>query len=99
MIAKILAFGLSRPAAQQRIRTLMAEGKYDFDPHLFDEMDLRDISMQQVLLTAEEGTVNQGPTLDEYSEWRCRLKKRVAGRLVRVVVAIQAHSLLLITTF
>jgi hypothetical protein len=55
--------------------------------------------MKQILLTIEEGTINQGPTLDEYGEWRCRLKKRVAGRLVRVVVAIQADSLLLITTF
>ena len=99
MTAKILAFGLSRAAAQQRIRTLMAEGKFDFDPHLLDEMNLRDISMRQVLVTVEEGTINQGPTLDEYNEWRCRLKKRVAGRLVRVVVAIQADSLLLITTF
>jgi hypothetical protein len=99
MIGKILPFGLTRPAAQQRIRTFMAEGKYDFDPHLFEQMILRDISMKQVLVTAEEGTINQGPTLDEYNEWRCRLKKRVAGRLVRVVVAIQAGGLLLITTF
>jgi hypothetical protein len=41
-----------------------------------------------VLETIKEGSVNQGPRLDECGEWRCRVKRRVAGRLVHVVVAI-----------
>lgn len=59
----------------------------------------RDISMRQVIQTLSEGSINQGPTLDEFGDWRCRVKKRVAGRLVRVVVAIQSGELLIVTTF
>jgi hypothetical protein len=54
------------------------------------KMLVRGFDMRQVLETIKEGAVNQGPTLDEYSEWRCRVKRRVAGRLVRVVVAISS---------
>lgn len=55
--------------------------------------------MRQVIQTLSEGSINQGPTLDEFGDWRCRVKKRVAGRLVRVVVAIQSGELLIVTTF
>ena len=50
----------------------------------------RDFTMRQVLETIKEGVVNEGPALDEYGEWRCRVKRRVAGHLVRVVVAISS---------
>ena len=54
------------------------------------KMLVRGFDMRQVLETIKEGVVNQGPRLDEYSEWRCRIKRRVAGQLVRVVVAISS---------
>jgi hypothetical protein len=28
---------------------------------------------------------------DEYGEWKCRIKRRVAGRQVHVIVAIQGE--------
>lgn len=99
MPARIVPFGLTRPVALERIRFLMSQGAYDFDPHFSDMMVERDISMRQVLTVLREGTINQGPELDEYNDWRCRVKKRVAGRLVRVVVAIQRNALLIVTTF
>jgi hypothetical protein len=48
--------------------------------------------MRQVIETIKEGAINQGPRLDECGDWRCRVKRRVAGRLVRVVVAIHDMS-------
>lgn len=50
----------------------------------------RGFSMRQAIETIKEGVVNQGPTRDEFGEWRCRVKRRVAGKLVRVAVAISA---------
>lgn len=95
----VVQFGLSREMAQQRIRTAMEQGAFEFDPHCTAEMVLRDISMRQVLTAAKEGCINQGPELDEFGDWRCRIKKRVAGRLVRVVVAVQTEGILFVTAF
>ena len=73
----------------------MAQGRYDFDPHLFDSMNERDISMRQVLTAAREGQLTQDPWLDEYGDWRCKLRKRVAGKLIRVAVALESEGLLM----
>jgi hypothetical protein len=52
-----------------------------------------------VLTAVKEGHITEGPRLDEYGAWRCKLKKRVAGKLIRVAVALEADGLLIITTF
>ncbi len=44
--------------------------------------------MRQTLDTLRNGTIIKGPTLDEYGEWRVTLRKRSAGRVTRVAVAI-----------
>jgi len=88
MTADILPFGLSRPVAEAVIHRLAAAGRFTLEPHAKEGMADREFTMRQVLRTIEEGTVNQGPRLDECNDWRCRVKKRAAGRLVRVVVAI-----------
>ena len=98
MTAKIVPFkrrrpvDLDPPTAEATIRRLAAAGKFA----MFDEAGFTlkmlaggfDMTLVMEALTA--GGINQGPTLDEFSEWRCRMKKRVAGKLVRVVVAIWA---------
>ncbi len=91
---------LSRPEAEAAIHRLARENKFlmagvvETDDALMSEFELkmlvRGFDMRQVLETIKEGVINQGPRLDEYSEWRCRVKHRVAGRLVRVVVALSA---------
>ena len=91
---------LSRPEAEATIHRFAKENKFamagvvETDDAVISEFELkmlvRGFDMRQVLGTIKEGVVNQGPRLDEYSEWRCRVKCRVAGRLVRVVVAISA---------
>ena len=69
-------------------RNLVAAGAFTLVPKARMNLRDRDFTMRQVLTTLSEGAINQGPTRDEYNDWRCRLRKRVAGRLVRVIVAI-----------
>lgn len=91
----------SRPEAEEAIRRLAKEDKFGLgsvfeteDGDLMTDFELkmleRGFTMRQVLETIKEGAVNQGPTRDEYGEWRCRVRRRVAGHLVRVVVAISS---------
>jgi hypothetical protein len=89
-------FGLPRPTAEQLIRDLARAGKFALEPHAKAGMRERDFTMRQVLATLYEGSVNQGPRLDESNCWRCRVRKRVAGRLVHVVVAIHDMSYLFV---
>lgn len=88
MAAQIVTFPLPLPVAEQLIRQLTAQGRLVIEPHFREGMHDRDFTMRQVLETLKCGVINQGPALDDYNEWRCRVKRRVAGRLVRVVVAI-----------
>lgn len=97
MGAKIVPFEplqppvMSRPHAEEVIHRLARAGKFEFIKDFSLKMRVGDFTMRQVLETIKEGSVNQGPELDELSEWRCRVRRRVAGRLVRVVVAISAN--------
>ena len=91
---------LSRPEAEAAIHRLAKENKFlmagvvETDDAIISEFELkmlvRGFDMRQVLETIKEGIINQGPALDQYSEWRCRVKRRVSGRLVRVVVALSS---------
>jgi hypothetical protein len=94
MTAIVVAFGLPRPVAEALIHRLAAEGKYAREPVFNEKMALRQFSMRQVMETLKGGTINQGPSKDECGDWRCRIKRRVAGRLVRIVVAIHATDFL-----
>lgn len=89
----------SRPEAEEAIHRLAKENKFslggvfqtdegEFTSDFELKMLERGFTMTQVLQTIKEGVVNQGPAPDEYGEWRCRVKRRLAGQLVRVVVAI-----------
>lgn len=86
---KIVAYGMPRPFAEEIIHRLGGRGDYGWEASFTQKLRVRGYSMRQVIETLKGGSINQGPELDEYGEWRCRIKRRVAGRLVRVVVAIR----------
>ena len=88
MRGNVVPFGLPRPVAQVLVRKLVAEDKFALEPKAKMNLRERDFSMRQVLIALKEGNINQGPKLDECNDWRCRITKRCAGRLVHVVVAI-----------
>jgi hypothetical protein len=77
--------------ALELIRKLVAEGRFVLEPKAKMNLRDRDFTDRQVLI---EGSITQGPTRDECNDWRCRLRKRAAGRLVRVVVAIHDMNFL-----
>jgi hypothetical protein len=93
---------VNREFALQTIRRLVAEGKFAIEQHAREAMSdpERNVPMRLVLETLKGGSIDQGPKLDEYGEWRCRLRRRCAGKVVRVVVALAGtHRLCVVTVF
>jgi Domain of unknown function (DUF4258) len=93
--------GLSRAAAQELIRRLVADSKFAWDGHFAESMLERQIVMRQVLTALLEGQVVQGPDIDEYGDWRCKVEKWSTGQRVTVIVAITRSRDLLkgVTTY
>lgn len=92
--AVILHFGMPRPRALELIRKLTAEDQYMLVPKAKMNLEEREFSMAQVMKILEEGEINEGPWRDECGDWRCRVRKRCAGSLIRIVVAIHDESFL-----
>ena len=88
----VVPFGLPRPNALELIRRLVNDGQFALEPKAKMNVQERNFTMRQVLIALNEGSINQGPARDECNDWRCRLRKRAAGRLVHVVVAIHDMS-------
>lgn len=84
------------PSAQQlltRIRQMAEPGtdRIGFDqPHFKQRLAERHINMRQVLETLRKGSPVGEPSLDEWGDWRLKLKRLVAGRRVQIVVAVKA---------
>ena len=106
MSENIVPFRARRPSPEpnrdelvQRIRTLAADSinlKYDH-LHIRERLDARGITMRQILEVLRHGSVLTGPSLDEFGDWRLKLKRRVAGRRVQVVVAVKEDHLVVVT--
>lgn len=82
-----------------RVRALAADSEnihWD-EPHVRNRMNERNVSMRQVLEVLRKGSVVSGPTLDEWGDWRIKLKRRVAGRRVQVAVAVKEKHLVVVT--
>jgi hypothetical protein len=86
----VVPFGLPRSVAEELIHRLAKANEFGMASDFMSKMLVRKFDMRQVLETIKEGVVNQVPARDEYGEWKCRIKRRVAGRTVRVVVAISS---------
>lgn len=101
MAGNVLPFGLTRAQAETLIRDLASANKFVIEPYFRQRLKERGITMSQVLRALKEGHMDQGPKRDEHGDWRCRVRKRVAGRRVRVVVGISGGLgvLYLITTY
>ena len=53
--------------------------------------------MRQVLEVLREGIGVDGPTLDEYGDFRIKLRRKVAGRRIQVVVAVKETHFVAVT--
>lgn len=69
------------------------------EPHFRENLAERHVNMRQVLETLKKGNPVGEPTLDQWGDWRLKLKRVVAGRRVQVVVAVKADHCVCVTVF
>jgi len=50
-----------------------------------------------VLETIRKGSAVGTPHLDEWGDWRIKLRRRVAGRRVQVIVAVKTDHFVVVT--
>lgn len=86
-------------ALEDRVHWLAKDSKnLRFDiPHFQERLRMRKLTMRQVLDTLRHGNVISGPVKDEWGDWRVKLKRKVAGRRVQVVVAVKERHLVVVT--
>ena len=82
----------------ERVRAALAESTIEFDhPHLNRRMRERDLQMRHVLECLRFGDVVDRPKRDEYSDWRIKFRRYIAGRKVQVVVAVKMRRVVVVT--
>ena len=95
----IVTFEFSPRHAEKLVHELAEDtGRVVWEEHVKTRMAERDITAAQILRTLRRGRVVDGPKKDQYGDWRCKLRKRVAGRRVHVVVAIRGKEKLFVVT-
>lgn len=67
------------------------------DPHVRTRMKERKVTIRQVLDVLRNGKGIDGPNLDKHGEWRIKLKRYSAGRVVQVVAVVKKHHLEVVT--
>jgi hypothetical protein len=98
----------SKPTANQllgRVRGMVSEAalaqkpsRLRFDhPHVQQRLRERKLNMRQIMETLRKGKATNPPELDQYGDWRIKLRRRVAGRRVQVVVAVKTDHVVLVT--
>jgi hypothetical protein len=89
----------SAAALEDRVHWLAKDSaNLRFDsPHFQARLALRKVTMRQVMETLRQGSVIDGPTKDEWGDWRVKLQRRVAGRRVQIVVAVKERHLCVVT--
>ena len=67
------------------------------NPHVRLRMKERGVTIRQILDVLRQGKGMDGPTLDKYGDWRIKLKRFSAGRIVQVVVVVKDNHLEVVT--
>lgn len=103
-VVRLLPVAHPTPTTDQlvaRIRQLADSGRLGttrFDePHFQRQLIERDLNMRQVLETVRKGCPVGVPKLDQWGDWRIKLRRKVAGRRVQVVVALKADHFVAVT--
>ena len=67
------------------------------NPHVQTRMRERNVSVRQIFDVLRNGKGIDGPNLDKYGEWRIKLKRYTAGRVVQVVAVVKKQHLEVVT--
>lgn len=106
MTARIVPFPAPerRPSVEEltdRVRKMASDPETDnirFDhPHFQERLARRNKTMRQVLEVLRHGVAVDKPKLDEFGDWRIKLRRKVAGTRVQVVVAVKDTHIVLVT--
>ena len=74
-----------------------SENVYWDNPHVQLRMRERRVTSRQIFDVLREGKGIDGPTLDKYGDWRIKMKRFSAGRVVQVVVVVKEDHLEIVT--
>lgn len=74
-----------------------SENVYWDNPHVQLRMRERKVTIRQIFDVLREGKGIDGPTLDKYGDWRIKMKRFSAGRVVQVVVVVKEDHLEIVT--
>lgn len=74
-----------------------SENVYWDSPHVQQRMKERKVTVRQIFDVLRHGKGIDGPNLDKYGDWRIKLKRFSAGRVVQVVVVVQTNRLEVVT--
>ena len=67
------------------------------EKHAQEQKKKRNVTSRQIFEVLRSGKGISGPTLDEHGDWRIKLKKFTAGRVVQVVVVVKKNYLIVVT--
>jgi Domain of unknown function (DUF4258) len=67
------------------------------NPHVRERMKVRGKTMREVLEVLKKGEGVKGPDLDEFGDYRIKLRRCVCGKRTQVVVAVREHDFSVIT--
>ena len=91
MVSKIQPEPLGWRRAQKIIRKI-SQNSIDvpLTYHAWDQMELREITMAQILRVLRTGTIYDGPMFNtNYDDWECNMKGTDAGEIIGVMVGIE----------
>ena len=106
MGAKVIPFQLVRQEPTPKLRELtdrvhqLAKENPDcinYSLHLQDRMRQRGKTMRDILETLKKGEGVKGLGVDEYGDFRIKLKRCVAGKRIQIVVAVRDKDLSVVT--
>jgi Domain of unknown function (DUF4258) len=94
-----LNLNLSKPKALSLVRELAKDsGNIIFMPHASKRMRQRHISTKMVLDCLLRGVIVEGPALSIKGTWELAMQRMAAGERLRVALAIDVPSRLIIIT-
>jgi Domain of unknown function (DUF4258) len=99
MSAKIIRFrSCHAKFLEQRVKERASDSRnIRFSFHAKERMEWRNLIMRQVLECIRNGNSAGEPIIDEYGDWRLKLRRLVAGRRIQVVVAIREDHIAVVT--
>jgi uncharacterized protein DUF4258 len=94
---KIPAGTLEEFVKKTHLLAKRSENVFFDNPHTRQRMKERKVTIRQIFDVLRHGKGIAGPILDKHGDWRSKLKRFSAGRIVQVVVVVKGSHLEVVT--